>query len=87
MGKTEMITKDSESLGITTNKLSLDDFDASKVNLPETVMPKRKPSQGFIRQKIIHGRPYWYLVKSIREGGKVKQNIIKYLGSRKARSK
>lgn len=50
----------------------------------QRVVPKEK-SKGFVRVKYIHGRPYYYLVKSIREGGKVKQKIIKYLGTRKPR--
>lgn len=49
------------------------------------VVPKQ-PSKGFIRKKMIAGRPYYYLVKSIRVGGKVKQKVIKYLGTRKPRA-
>lgn len=35
----------------------------------------------FIRTKEIKGRLYYYLVKSFREDGKVKQKVIKYLGT------
>ena len=34
----------------------------------------------FLRKKIIKGRAYYYLVKSVREGDKVKQKCIRYLG-------
>ena len=37
----------------------------------------------FIRKKIIKGQTYYYLVESYREGGKVKQRVIKYLGGMK----
>jgi hypothetical protein len=39
----------------------------------------------FVRKKTIKGRNYYYLVKSVREGSKVRQKVIKYLGSRKPR--
>lgn len=83
MSKTMAKNTDSESLGITADKLSLEDFNASAVKLPKIVMPKREPSPGFFRVKYIHGRPYYYLVKSYRENGKVKQKVLKYLGTRK----
>ncbi len=50
------------------------------------VVPRRV-SPGFIRVKYINGRPYYYLVRSVREGNKVKQKVIKYLGNRKPRSR
>jgi len=34
----------------------------------------------FIRAKKIDGRTYYYLVEGRREGGKVRQKILKYLG-------
>lgn len=34
----------------------------------------------FIREKIIKGHSYRYLVEGYREGGKVKQRTLKYLG-------
>lgn len=34
----------------------------------------------FIREKEINGKDYLYLVESVREGDKVKQKVIKYLG-------
>ena len=36
----------------------------------------------YIRVKKIKGRKYYYLVKSVRKGGKVKQLHIKYLGQK-----
>ena len=45
----------------------------------------KQPSQGFVRKKIINGRPYYYLVKSVRVDGKVRQKVLKYLGTRKPR--
>lgn len=35
----------------------------------------------FIRKKKIKGKTYYYLVESYREGGKIKQRVIKYLGA------
>ena len=37
----------------------------------------------YIRRKIIRGKEYWYLCKSVREGSKVRQKVIKYLGTMK----
>jgi len=34
----------------------------------------------YVRKKVIKGQEYYYLVKSIREKGKVKQITLKYLG-------
>lgn len=34
----------------------------------------------YIRTKTVKGHEYRYLVESYREGGKVKQRILKYLG-------
>jgi hypothetical protein len=34
----------------------------------------------YIRPKVIKGHTYYYLVKSVREGAKVRQRVIKYLG-------
>jgi len=34
----------------------------------------------FIRKKIIKGKSYYYLVKSIRKNKEVKQKVIRYLG-------
>lgn len=43
----------------------------------------RVKSKGFIRRKMIHGRPYYYRVLSVRQpDGKVKQVVLKYLGTR-----
>ena len=72
-GKTEDI------LGITSLLEQAKQFKA------KAVVPRQK-SKGFIRVKYIKGRPYYYLVKSIREGGKVKQKVLKYLGTRKPRA-
>lgn len=36
----------------------------------------------FIRSKTVKGRRYYYLVKSIRKAGKVRQKFLQYLGSR-----
>lgn len=35
----------------------------------------------FIRIKMVKGRPYSYLVENYREGGKVRQRVLKYLGA------
>ena len=56
----------------------------AKATLVKPVVAKQ-PSQGFVRVKYIYGRPYYYLVKSIRVGGKVRQKVLKYLGTRKPR--
>ncbi len=34
----------------------------------------------FIREKTINGNKYLYLVKSIREGERVRQKVLKYIG-------
>jgi len=74
------------NLGTTRDPLSLENFDVSRAKPQQNVVPKTK-SGGFIRKKEIHGRPYWYLVRSVREGKKVRQKVIKYLGSRKPRGR
>lgn len=35
----------------------------------------------FVRKKRVKGIEYYYLVKSIRDGGVVRQKVVKYLGS------
>jgi len=67
-----------DSLGITP---LIEQAEAVKA---KKVVPREK-SKGFVRVKYINGRPYYYHVKSIRVGGKVKQKVIKYLGTRKPR--
>jgi len=37
----------------------------------------------FIRKKKISGQTYYYLVESKRDGKKVRQKVIKYLGKKK----
>ncbi len=37
----------------------------------------------FVRKKEYDGRVYYFLVKSIRDGNKVRQKVIKYLGKNK----
>lgn len=34
----------------------------------------------FIREKEINGNKYLYLVKSVREGDSIRQEVLKYLG-------
>ncbi|MCJ2513462.1 MAG: hypothetical protein LN408_03350 [Candidatus Thermoplasmatota archaeon] len=41
----------------------------------------------FIRKKTIKGNDYFYEVESIREGDKVRQKVIKYLGTTKPTEK
>jgi len=65
-----------DNLGITTLT------EQARAGKAKIVVPKQQ-TKGFVRVKYIHGRPYYYLVKSIRVGGKVKQKVIRYLGSRK----
>jgi len=36
----------------------------------------------FVRTKKIKGGTYYYLVESIREGKRVRQKVIKYLGTK-----
>ena len=35
----------------------------------------------YLRSKKISGRQYFYLVESVREGGKVRQKVVKYIGT------
>ncbi len=37
----------------------------------------------YIREKIVRGRIYYYLVRSVRDEGKVRQIVLKYLGKNK----
>jgi hypothetical protein len=37
----------------------------------------------FIRIKVIGGKNYYYLVASKRDGGKISQKVIRYLGTSK----
>jgi hypothetical protein len=79
---TEKVATDqaaSGNLGIT---LLVSQIEKARDEMHQTVVPKSK-SGGFIRVKYIHGRPYYYLVKSVRVAGKVKQKVLKYLGTRK----
>lgn len=36
----------------------------------------------FLRKKMIKGHEYWYLVENKWVGGRSKQKVVKYLGSR-----
>ncbi len=36
----------------------------------------------FIRAKVCRGRTYYYLVESRRDGKKVRQKVLKYLGTK-----
>ncbi|MBD3387875.1 MAG: hypothetical protein GF416_02395 [Candidatus Altiarchaeales archaeon] len=35
----------------------------------------------FVRKKRVKGREYYYLVRSVREGNDVRQEVIEYLGA------
>lgn len=72
-----------DSLGITS---LIEQAKTAQTARRDAVVPKGK-SQGFVRVKYIGGRPYYYLVKSVRVAGKVKQKILRYLGTRKPRGK
>lgn len=37
----------------------------------------------FVRVKTIKGRNYFYLVKSERKNGQVRQKVVKYIGSQR----
>lgn len=37
----------------------------------------------YIRAKTVRGRTYYYLVKSVRDGGSVRQIVLKYMGREK----
>ena len=37
----------------------------------------------YIRAKVVRGKTYYYLVRSVRDEGKVKQIVLKYLGKEK----
>jgi len=37
----------------------------------------------YVREKKVKGRNYYYLVKSVREGGRVRQVNLEYLGPKK----
>jgi len=37
----------------------------------------------YVRAKNVKGNTYYYLVKSVREGGKVRQVFLDYLGTEK----
>lgn len=45
--------------------------------------PLRHYNEGvaFVRTKRINGRTYYYLVESRREGKRVRQKVLKYLGA------
>lgn len=36
----------------------------------------------FLRKKTINGHEYWYEVENYREGAKVKQRVLKYIGKK-----
>jgi len=44
-------------------------------------VPKLKPSCGFIRQKVINGRVYFYHVKTIMTDRGPRQKVVEYLGN------
>lgn len=67
-----------DNLGITTL------LEQARASRRKGVVPRQK-SKGFVRVKYIKGRPYYYLVRSVRIDGKIKQEVIKYLGTRKPR--
>jgi hypothetical protein len=71
-----------EKLGITPDPLSLENFDSSEFKMLKSVMPnKSETSSGFLRTKKVKGRLYWYLVRSERVNGRIKQVVLKYFGS------
>ena len=37
----------------------------------------------YVRSKQVKGHTYYYLVRSVREGDKVRQEMVQYLGSKK----
>ena len=37
----------------------------------------------YLRAKKINGRTYFYLVKSIRVNGKIRQKVVRYIGKQK----
>jgi len=37
----------------------------------------------FFRKKLINGHEYWYEVENFREGNKVRQKVLKYIGKKK----
>ena len=36
----------------------------------------------YVRSKTVHGNEYLYLVESVREGPRVRQRVLRYLGKR-----
>lgn len=44
-------------------------------------MPTKRREMAFVRVKRRGDREYYYLVESYREDGKVRQRILKYLGT------
>ena len=49
--------------------------------LDNLVVRHYNSDMAFVRTKKIKNKTYYYLVESRREGGKVKQKVIKYLGA------
>lgn len=49
--------------------------------MPKIVTNLGTTSMAFIREKIINGYSYRYLVDGYREGGKVRHRTLKYLGA------
>lgn len=70
--------------------LSVADTANIVVKRSKPIVPKTK-STGFIRIKWIpnkaHGKPYYYLVKTVLVDGKPRQKVVKYLGVRPPRRK
>jgi len=55
----------------------------SDQNIYATIQTRRSAHiMAFVRVKYHNKRPYYYLVETYREGGKVKQRTLRYIGTR-----
>jgi len=76
----ETTTNNPDKLGINLDPLSLDDLPAIKGNMAKKLMPKNEYN-AYPRQKMIKGRPYYFLIWYEKdEQGKRRQKSI-YLGT------
>ena len=75
--------KNSEKLGTIADPLSLGELSDQAGKVKRSLMPNKKEGRPslFVRQKIIKGRPYYYLVWREVDAAGVRKQRTQYLGT------
>lgn len=70
-----------QKLGINTEPLSLDDLPEIMAKVEEKLMPKTEYT-GYTRQKMIKGRPYYFLIWYVKDEKGIRRQKSLYLGTK-----